>query len=168
MITKTTNQQNAQPVFEAHVEKRYTDDDVPPCDPQTLKTLEFCEDRLSVKHCEMLDLPIGSTFEDAVNLFAPGGRYELDLHGYPVWEAVELAESMIQACWECGFSYIRIIHGAPDIRYWMQTRYAGRGGIKWSLRGCLHRGDWSKYVYPRRSTRHWIDDGYMDLALKPK
>ena len=168
MITKTNHAQTVRSAFEAHVEKWYSDDDAPPFGPHLLKPLEGCDDILPAMHCEMLGLPIGSSYADAVELFAPSGTYELDLHGFSVSEAVELAEDMIRACWESGFSHIRIIHGAPDIRYWMETRYAGRGGIKWSLRGCLHRGEWSKYVFPRRSSRHLIDDGYMTLALRPQ
>jgi hypothetical protein len=39
----------------------------------------------------------------------------VDLHGYPVWEAVEVATEKIREAWEKGFEQITLIHGAPDI-----------------------------------------------------
>ena len=116
----------------------------------------------------MLDLSVGSSYADAVELFAPSGVYELDLHGYPMWEALELAEDTIRDAWESGYARIKIIHGAPDIKSRMAAVASGRGGIKWVLRGCLHRGDWNKHVFPRRSSKHVIDDGRMTLALRTR
>jgi hypothetical protein len=118
-------------------------------------------------YCEMLDLPVGSTYDDSVDVFAPAGIYKLDLHGYPVIEALELAEDIVHQCWLSGFDRITIIHGSPNIRNRMQSQCMGRGGIKWGLRSLLYQGDWSRYVYPRRSAKHFIDDGYMVLALRP-
>jgi hypothetical protein len=141
------------------------DGEAPPLLPHILKPLESCGDIVPAKYCEMLGIPVGSTYAQAVELFAPSGVYELDLHGYSVWEALELAERTIRDAWECGYRRIAIIHGAPDIRHPMQARH-GRGGIKWGLRGLLYRGEWNKYVYGRRSRKHWIDDGYMSLALR--
>jgi hypothetical protein len=91
---------------------------------------------------------------------------EIDLHGYPVWHALEIAEQKIKEAWSKGCRYITFIHGAPDIRHHMVAQILGRGGIKWGLRGMLARGEWSQYAYPRRSRKHHIDDGYMTLRLR--
>src|SRR4051812_39432305 len=80
----------------------------------------------------------------------------VDLHGYPVWEAVDLATHAIHQAWQRGDHAIMLIHGAPDIYHHAIASMMGRGGIKWSLRGCLARGEWSHWVYPRRSTKHRI------------
>jgi len=112
------------------VEKWYSDDDAPPFGPHLLKPLESCDDILPAMHCEMLDLPVGSSYADAVELFAPSGIYELDLHGYPLWQALELAEDTIRDAWESGYARIKIIHGAPDIKSRMAAVASGRGGIE--------------------------------------
>jgi hypothetical protein len=94
-------------------------------------------------------------------------RMVVDLHGYPVWEAVQVATEKIREAWEKGFEQITLIHGAPDIYHHRIASACGRGGIKWSLRGCLARGEWGEWVYSRRSTKHVIEDGAMTLALRP-
>ena len=107
------------------------------------------------------------SYEQAVEKLPPLETvYVLDLHGYPVWQAVELATQSIRAAYEAGFEFIKLIHGAPDIRHHLTAQVLGRGGIKWSLRGCLSRGEWSDFVYSRRSSKHVIDDGSMTLKLR--
>jgi hypothetical protein len=91
----------------------------------------------------------------------------IDPHGYPVWEAVELATARIKKAWEQGKTQITLIHGAPDVRHWTHAFVLGRGGIKWQLRGHLGRGEWKQYVFNRRSRKHHIGDGSMTLALRP-
>jgi hypothetical protein len=45
-------------------------------------------------------------------------RIEVDLHGYPVWEAVEIAETRIREAWnQPAIESITFIHGAPDVRH---------------------------------------------------
>jgi hypothetical protein len=91
----------------------------------------------------------------------------IDLHGYPVWEAVELATSSIKKAWQQRRSEITLIHGAPDVQHWTIATMLGRGGIKWQLRGHLARGEWKEFVFNRRSKKHHIGDGHMTLALRP-
>lgn len=98
---------------------------------------------------------------------ATEGTLVVDLHGYPVRQAVEVAEEAIRDARQNRFAFIKLIHGAPDIRHWQTASILGRGGIKWALRGALSRGDWGQNVYGRRSRRHTIDDGAMTLALRP-
>jgi hypothetical protein len=95
-------------------------------------------------------------------------RMVVDLHGYPVWEAVEIATKKIRQAWEQAFEEITLIHGAPDIGHHTTASALGRGDIKWSLRGCFARGEWKQWVYSRRSKKHSIEDGAMTLALRPK
>ena len=153
--------------FQVQIEKWYFDDALPPA-PDVLKPLVDCCDTLPEKYCDLLGLAVGSTYRDAVDKFAPGDMYVLDLHGYPVRQAVEIAGDTVKAAYEAGFEYIKLIHGAPDVEHRMTAQVLGRGGIKWELRGFLARGDWSRYVYPRRSAKHGIGDGAMALALRQK
>jgi hypothetical protein len=92
----------------------------------------------------------------------------IDLHGHPVWEAVELATEKIKEAWEQGRTHVTFIHGAPDIRHWQTASVLGRGGIKWQLRGHLASGAWMPYAYNRRSSKHFIGDGSMTLALRSR
>lgn len=91
----------------------------------------------------------------------------VDLHGYSVREAEDIAGAKIAEAWRSGCSYITLIHGSPLIRHHMIAQMMQRGGIKWRLRGMLARGDWNRYVYPRRSRKHYISDGSMTLRLRP-
>ena len=151
--------------FQVAVEKWYFDDASPPA-PDVVKPLADDDEQLPEKSCDFLGLDVGSTYQDAVEVFAPGDMYVLDLHGYPVGQAIGIAEDTIKAAHDAGFGFVKLIHGAPDIRHKMTAEVLGRGGIKWELRGCLARGDWSEFVYPRRSMKHRIGDGAMILALR--
>ena len=93
-------------------------------------------------------------------------RMVIDLHGYPVWEAVELATQKVQEAWTLGYQEITLIHGSPNIYHHAIASALGRGGIKWRLRGCLARREWMEWVYHRRSKKHDIGDGAMTLALR--
>ena len=92
---------------------------------------------------------------------------EIDLHGDPVVDAVEIADQKIREAWENGSERVTVIHGSPRITHHIQAQHLGRGGIKWALRGRLAQGAWMKYAYNRRSTKHSILDGSMTLALRP-
>ena len=98
----------------------------------------------------------------------PDDDQTLDLHGYPVRQALEIAEEKVKEAWAKGWEEVTLIHGAPDIRHWQTASIFGRGGIKWGLRGLLAQGEWNQYVYPRRSRRHRIGDGAMTLAVRQK
>ena len=109
----------------------------------------------------------GSTHAGAVaEVRSQDNNHTLDLHGYPVWQALETAVAKVKEAWEKGWEEVAPIH-APDIRHWQTASVLGRGGIKWGLRGLLAQGEWDAYVYPRRSRRHRIGDGAMTLAVRP-
>jgi hypothetical protein len=91
---------------------------------------------------------------------------EGDLHGLPVTDAVEIAHKKVREAWENGYRTITLIHGSPLIQHHFHARAQGRGGIKWELRGCLHRGEWKETVFHCRSKKHCIADGHMTLTLR--
>ena len=93
----------------------------------------------------------------------------IDLHGYPVWEAVEVAQAGIEEAFkQPDVDSITLIHGAPDVRHHAIAAQVGRGGIKWALRGRLAKGEWKGWVYGRRSKKHIIEAGAMTLALRKR
>jgi hypothetical protein len=92
----------------------------------------------------------------------------VDLHGYRVCEALEVADNAIQEAFDKGLPEITLIHGAPDVRCKEHALILGRGGIKWELRSRLAQGYYMDFVYNRRSTKHRIGDASMTLALRPK
>lgn len=93
----------------------------------------------------------------------------LDLHTLSHHEAIELADQMIRAAYENGRSKITIIHGSPLVYHHSQIGSAGKGSIKWALRGMLSKGKWKGITYHRKDKRHEIyaGEGDMVIALKP-
>ena len=91
----------------------------------------------------------------------------LDLRGYTVHEAEEVAAAKVREAWENGYSYITLRHGCGYVRHHRQAAAEGAGGVKWTLRGFLTRGEWDKYVLPRRSARHAVGAVAMTLAVRP-
>jgi len=73
---------------------------------------------------------------------------------------------MLESAQKAGFAFVKLIHGAPDVRHPKQAQHGRRGGIKWALGSHLYRGDWSHIVYPGRSVLHRIEDGAMVVALR--
>lgn len=90
----------------------------------------------------------------------------IDLHGYPTWQAIELATASIKEAFENGDERIEIIHGSPDVRHHMHVQIQRRGSIKWAIRGLLNRGELNDWVFPRRSRKHQIYDGSMILKIR--
>ena len=70
----------------------------------------------------------------------------VDLHGYPVWQAVKIAEQKIKEARESGCSHVTFSHGSPGIRHHQQARSYRRGGIKGELRGELACGACNAWV----------------------
>ena len=79
-------------------------------------------------------------------------RMVVDLHGYPVWEAVEVATAKIREAWEKGFEEITLIHGAPDIYHHRIAWVVGRGGIKWHCGAAWHGASGASGLCPATST----------------
>lgn len=86
----------------------------------------------------------------------------VDLHGYDWLTGAAVGAEAVKQAWRRGFERVELIHGRST------SRGFGRSGtIKWGLRGLLSRGVLIDYAYYRRSTKHRLQDGSMELALKP-
>ncbi len=86
---------------------------------------------------------------------------EVDLHDYSHETAIIVSREKIKEAYEHGFKYIRLIHGAPDIR----DKKEG-GSIKFALRAMLRRGELDRWV-DNGSKNHRFDGGSLLLSLRP-
>jgi hypothetical protein len=90
----------------------------------------------------------------------------VDLRGYTVREAKEIAAVKVREAWRNGYSQITLLHGGGYARHHLQAAASAAGGVKWCLRGCLARGEWDRCVFPRRSARHEVGAVAMTLAVR--
>lgn len=92
-----------------------------------------------------------------------GGRRSLpvDLHGYDVVTALQLARSRVAEAYRNGVAEVELIHGAADVA---GPRPEGRGRIKWELRRMLDEGAFDAYCERGRS---WVKEGSIVLSVKP-
>ncbi len=89
-------------------------------------------------------------------------RYiEIDLHGYSYRTACMVAREKIKEAYEHGFRYVRLIHGAANIRH-----KEDGGSIKFMLRSMLKSGEFARWVEERDSKNHKISDRSIVLALR--
>ena len=86
---------------------------------------------------------------------------EVDLHDYSHRTAIAVSREKIKEAFEHGFKYIKIIHGARDVR----NKKDG-GSIKFALRAMLNSGELDMWV-DRGSKDHWFDGGSLLIALRP-
>jgi hypothetical protein len=93
----------------------------------------------------------------------------VDLDGYSMWTALDVASEKVREAWENGFAYISLIHGATGVQHRseQQRSRSGKGAIKWKLRGIVRRGEWREWIYYRHSKKHDIGGVAMSLALRP-
>ena len=105
--------------------------------------------------------------QERLNLDDRERQLSVDLCGYTVREAEEVADEKVREAWENGYERITLIHGCSYIRHHFQAAALGQGGVKWTLRSRLAQGYWNKYVFPRRSAKHDVGGCYMTLALRP-
>ena len=78
----------------------------------------------------------------------------LDLHGYDIHTAVELAVQCAAAAWEHGFARLTILHGARQVTSPAAASSSRQGAIKWAIRGALDDGEFSRWALPPRSEQH--------------
>lgn len=86
---------------------------------------------------------------------------QVDLHGYDVLGALELAELRVQEAFENGYATVELLHGAGDVAEPVEK---GRGRIKWALRRLVEEGRFYGYCLPDRT---WLKAGSIVLYLKP-
>jgi hypothetical protein len=92
----------------------------------------------------------------------------LDLHGYPVASARELAVEFVKAAWEAGHDHIVLIHGARAARHpRSELALSGYGGIKLSLRAMLDGGEFDPHARSPRSPLHRREATRLIIALEP-
>lgn len=94
---------------------------------------------------------------------------EIDLHGYPVWQAREVAREFVKVAWEAGHGQVTLIHGARAADHpWSGLVRSGYGGIKWSLRSMLRNREFEPYARGPRSRKHHRDPTHLVIALRPR
>jgi hypothetical protein len=92
---------------------------------------------------------------------ATGRVRQLDLHGYDVLTALDLARLTVAEAFANGYQAVDILHGARDVTSHVAGG-EGRGGIKWGLRGMLDRGEFNALVASSQ-----VMEGRLRLELKP-
>jgi hypothetical protein len=85
----------------------------------------------------------------------------LDLHGYDVLTALDLARLTVEEAYANGYQAVEILHGARDVTSHVAGG-EGRGGIKWGLRGMLERGEFKALVASSQ-----VMEASLRLELKP-
>ena len=86
---------------------------------------------------------------------------EVDLHNYSHRTAIQTAREKIKEAYKHGFRYIRLIHGAADVKH-----KEDGGSIKFALRSMLKSGELARWVEERGSKKHKINDESLVLALR--
>ncbi|MGH7776595.1 MAG: hypothetical protein ACREPI_05380 [Candidatus Dormibacterales bacterium] len=90
-----------------------------------------------------------------------GRTLVVDLHGYDVVTALQLARSRVAEAYRNGVAEVELVHGAADVA---EPRPEGRGRIKWELRRMLEEGAFDAYC-ERGGT--WVKAGSILLSVKP-
>ena len=85
---------------------------------------------------------------------------EVDLHDYSHRTAIAASREKIKEAYEHGFKYIRLIHGAVDIK----DKRDG-GSIKFALHAILKRGELDRWV-DKASNKNRFEGGSLLLALR--
>ena len=84
----------------------------------------------------------------------------VDLHGYDVVTAVELARSRVAEAYRNGYAHVELLHGAGDVE---KPREGGRGRIKWELRRMLEAGEFDAHCVRSES---WPRSSSLILTLR--
>jgi len=86
---------------------------------------------------------------------------EVDLHDYSRMTAIQVAREKIKEAYEHGFRYVRLIHGASNIRH-----KEDGGSIKFALRSMLNKGGLNNWAEEKGSKNHRLREESMILALR--
>jgi hypothetical protein len=85
----------------------------------------------------------------------------VDLHGYDVRAALDLALTRVREAYENGYDEVELIHGSAAVETPVDE---GRGRIKTELRRMFEGGGFDRWVNRSRS---WPKAASLMLALKP-
>jgi hypothetical protein len=88
-------------------------------------------------------------------------RLTVDLHGYDVLSAVDLAVSRVEDAYRTGYEEGELLHGAGDVHEPVET---GRGRIKWELRRLHDGGGLDRWIVRSGS---WPKTTSLVLRLRP-
>jgi len=93
----------------------------------------------------------------------------LDLHGYDLHTAIDLARDCAASAWEHGFVRLTVLHGARQATTPADVQNSGRGAIKWAVRQALDDGEFNDWARPPRSEQHRRASRASEtsIALKP-
>lgn len=91
----------------------------------------------------------------------PARRLTVDLHGYDVLSALDLAVARVEDAYRNGYDEVELLHGAADVQDPVEE---GRGRIKWELRRLADSGRFDAWA-DRRHT--WPKSSSLVLKLKP-
>lgn len=93
---------------------------------------------------------------------------EIDLHGYTVATARDLAVRAVKEAWEHGCSAVRLVHGARAVKHrWDLPSSEGYGAIKLELRSMLRQGVFRPYARGPGSRKHIRSAVALTIALTP-
>lgn len=85
----------------------------------------------------------------------------MDLHGYDVVSAVDLARARVEEAYRNGYQEVELLHGAGDVHAPVDE---GRGRIKWELRRLLEVGGFDRWADRAHS---WPKTASLVLKLRP-
>jgi hypothetical protein len=90
----------------------------------------------------------------------PARRLQVDLHGYDVLTAIDLALRRVREAYENGYQEVELVHGAASVTTPVEE---GRGRIKSELRRMFETGRFDAWADRSRS---WPKAGSLVLALR--
>jgi hypothetical protein len=100
-------------------------------------------------------------WQDESAMAPPPRTLRVDLHGYDVVTALELAVVRTSEAYRNGYEAVELVHGGADVTEPVEE---GRGRIKWELRRLAERGRFDNWA---DRTRTWPKAGSLVLYLKP-
>lgn len=87
-------------------------------------------------------------------------RLTVDLHGYDVLSAIDLATLRVEEAYRNGYDEVELLHGSGDVH---EPVDSGRGRIKWELRRLHDAGGFDRWAERSRS---WPKTTALVLRLK--
>lgn len=88
-------------------------------------------------------------------------KLRVDLHGFDVLSAVELARTRVAEAWRNGYGEVELFHGAA---YLEEGPRGGRGRIKFELRRLVEEGQFDAFA---ERAQTWLRADSVVLTLKP-